>query len=187
MDSLASQVIVDILKTEMVLDSQAIWLREQNKVIPNDQKMYIAVGLVSAHTLSNITELKKISDAVEVEVNHVQQKEAIQIDIFSYDNEALLRNWEVIAALQSFYSQRRQEENNFKIFRIPQSFLDTSATEGGSTLKKYSITINCLVWYRKQKSGDYFDSFRTRVDDEATIGTDDPMAEFEINQGGIVP
>ena len=95
------------------------------------------------------------------------------------------RNWQVVAAMQSFYSQQQQELNNFKIFRIPQSFLNTSSAEGGSNINRFSITVPCFVWYRKDTIlnsplGDYYDDFTTRVDDEQTIGTDTPIAEFEI-------
>lgn len=128
----------------------------------------------------------------QIEVNEVQAREMVQIDIFSRSNAGITRNWEVIAALNSFYSQQVQEANNFKIFRLPQNWINTSSAEGSSILNRYTITIPCFVWYRKQKlltmnGGDYYDDFKARVDDAATIGTETPMIEFEINQEGIEP
>lgn len=200
---LASQVIIDILNAEMNMPPDSVWLRQQNKTIKGDNGLYIAVGLVSAQTIGNVTEMDTfdIEGAFDVnsfdelsfqegevgiyEVNRVQQQEAIQIDIMSSadSNLAMLRNWEVIAALQSFYSQQQQEANNFKIFRIPRSFVDTSSAEGGSMLQRFTITIMAFVWYSKQKAfGDYYDDFTTRVDDEKTIGTASPLLEFEITE-----
>jgi hypothetical protein len=179
---IASQIIANILTEEMNMPANSVWLRDQNKTIPNDNGLYIAVGMTSAQTIGNVTEVQTISDT-QYEVNMLQQRETIQIDIFasSETNQALFRNWEVIAALQSLYSQQQQELNNFKILRIPNSFLDTSSAEGGSVLQRYSITIMALVWYRKQKLlGTYYDDFTVRCDDEKTIGTDNPMLEFEI-------
>lgn len=189
-ESLASQVIIDILNEEMDMPPNAVWLREQNRTIPNDNGLYMAVGLVGAQTIGNTTEMQTLTNPAtnapaQYEINTVQQQEAIQIDILSsaVNNYAMLRNWEVIAALQSFYSQQLQEQNNFKIFRIPRSFVDTSSAEGGSMLQRFSITIMAFVWYRKQKLfGDYYDDFTVRVDDEKTIGTGSPLIEFEITE-----
>lgn len=193
--SLASQVIVDILNHEMNMPKNSVWLREQNRTIPNDNQLYIAVGLVSAQTIGNVTEMQSLINPAtnlpdEYEVNMVQQQEAIQIDILSSatNNYALFRNWEVIAALQSFYSQQLQEKNHFKIFRIPRSFVDTSSAEGGSMLQRFTITIVAFVWYRKQKlMGDYYDDFTVRADDEKTIGTTHPLLEFEITESTPPP
>jgi hypothetical protein len=207
---LAAQVIIDILNSEMNMPPNSVWLREQNRTIPNDDGLYIAVGLVGAQTLGNVTEMQTIDtigngafqanafnlDAFQngypqqFEVNQLQQQEAIQIDIFSSakNNLALFRNWEVIAALQSFFSQQQQEANSFKIFRIPRSFVDTSSAEGGSMLQRFTITIMAFVWYRKQKAmGDYYDDFTVRVDDENTIGNVTPLLEFEITENTPPP
>lgn len=201
-ESLAAQVIIDILNSEMNMPANSIWLRQQNRTIPNDNGLYIAVGLVSAQTVGNTTEMDTLVNPAtglpaQYEINTVQQQEVIQIDILSSATDpatgkptsyAMLRNWEVIAALQSFYSQQLQEKNNFKIFRIPRSFIDTSSAEGGSMLQRYTIVVTCFVWYRKQKLfNDYYDDFTVRADDEKTIGTATPLLEFEIDQSTPPP
>lgn len=172
---LASQVIIDILNQEMSMPANCVWLRQQNRTIPNDNRLYIAVGLVGAQTIGNVTTMLSTDEPAEYQVNNVMQQEAIQIDLLSNasSNLAMLRNWEVVAALQSFYSQQQQELNNFKIFRVPRSFVDTSSAEGGSMLQRYSITIMAFVWYRKQKllnspQGDYYDDFTQEVIDDET-------------------
>lgn len=177
---LASQVIIDILNNEMSMPKNSVWLRQQNKSIPNDNGLYIAVGLISAQTIGNVTTMQTLTNPAtnqpaQYEVNQVMQQEAIQIDLLSsaVNNYAMLRNWEVVAALQGFYSQQQQELNNFKIFRMPRSFLDTSSAEGGSMLQRYSITIMAHVWYRKQTLlnpplGDYYNDFTQRVIDDQT-------------------
>ena len=175
----------------MNMPANSVWLRDLNRTIPNDNGLYIVTGLTSARTLSNTVEMKLI-DSVESQVSTVQQLETIQIDIISNSINAMTRSHEVIMAMQSFYSQQVQEKYNFKIFRIPMLFTDTSAAEGGGILKRYTISIYCLVWYRKVKAmvttlGDYYDDFTQRVDDEASIGTPNGIIEFEINSGGIVP
>lgn len=193
MRRLTAQVIVDILKQEMCLADDAVWVRNQNVLIPNDTGLYIIVGMRESYPIANVTKMTTVQNGNDVDayqVCEITQREIIQIDIVSRSNAALLRNWEVTAALQSFYSQQQQELNNFKIFRIPRSFVDSSESEGPAQLNKYSISIACFVWYRKTTQltsplGDYYDDFTTRVDDENTIGTDTPLLEFEINSTGV--
>lgn len=177
----AAQIIVDIMVNQLQLNTQQVWLREQNRTIPNDNQLYIAVGLVSAQTISNNAYFKK-DDISSNEIDVVIQQEVIQIDVLSSakSNLALMRNWEVIAALQSFYSQGQQDKYQFKIFRIPRNLIDTSSAEGGSMLQRYSITVICHVWYSKTQTIDYFNDFNVRVDDEKTIGTDEGIVDFEV-------
>lgn len=236
MNSLSSQVIADILVNELALPNANVFLRDQNRKIPNDTGVYIAVGIVAAYPMSNISYLRQTTpqdwDAengfwdidgeiydtagqpirwdltgqtwdqpnqlydqvapLQIEVSEVQVKEMVQIDFLSRSNDGIFRNWEVVAALQSFYAQQQMEANNFKIFRIPQNWINTSSAEGGSIINRYTITFPVFVWYRKQKvlttdGGDYYDDFHQRVDNDRTIGTPTPMIEFEINQEGIEP
>lgn len=195
MNQLSSQIIVNIINHEMCMPPNSVWLRDQNRLIPNDNGLYIVVGIVSAFTVANnVYMVEETVDMITAEhqINEVVQQENIQIDVLSRSNDALIRNWEVIAAMQSFYAQQQQEANQFKIFRIPHSFLDTSSAEGGSTLNRYTIVMPCMVLYRKDRvlslpSGDYYDDFTQRVDDAHTIGTDDPMVEFEITADTPAP
>ena len=192
---IAPQFIVDIIASEMDLPVNSVWVSDENKVIPNDNGLYVSVGLSDSQIMSSSAYLaEQTVDSVDsvVEINQVNARENIQIDIFSKSTDAKTRHWEVVAALQSFYAQQNQEKNNWKIARIPIQFLNTSSAEGGSMINRFTIAFSCLVWYRKQKTltvldGDYYDDFTTRVDDEQTIGTDTPLIEFEITSEGILP
>lgn len=276
MNKLASQIIVDILNRSMKMPANSVWLRDQNRLIPNDKGLYIDVGIVQSYTMSNVTTIRDGSPletydqlgqtwdpkpvngfdsgvtydsgesydqqpnseydanpvenydvpgqtfdvpgqtwdaqvAATTEVNKLQMREDIQIDIWSRSNAAIYRNWEVIAAIQSIYAQQQMELFNFKIFRVPRSMINTSSAEGSAQLNRYTITISCFVWYVKEtllttNGGDYYDDFHQRVDVEKTIGTqvdqydqqgatwdsgqtfdEPPPITFEINQEGIVP
>lgn len=187
-EALASQVIIDILNHEMSMPENTVWLREQDRTIPNDNGLYMCVGLTSARSIGIVAEtFQKIDPDTNIltfyETDNVQQQEAIQIDIMSSPTQSLAmkRNWEILAALGSIYSKQQQEKSNFKICRIPRNFADTSSAEGGSMLQRYSITIICLVWYRKTKQVDYFDDFTVKVNDDKSIETDTPIIEFEID------
>ncbi len=188
MDSLPAQIIASVIRHEMQLGEEAVWLRDQDRQIPQDNGLYVVVGMVSSIPTANATRMEGVvvdDETIEHQISEVQLLENIQIDIFSNSNESLMRSWEIIAALQSFYCQQLQETNYFKIFRMPRSFIDTSSAEGGSILKRYTLVFACQTWYRKDvvfstPLGDYYDDFTTRVDDEKTIGNTDPLFDFQI-------
>lgn len=212
MDKTAEQYIIDVLKQQLGLTDNQIWLRWQTRTVPNENGLYVVVGMVDSRPVSAQSYIEErenrparilaengdflitengdyLSDESEIffrefEVQRVQTMDTIQIDIFSRDNSALLRRFEVMAALRSFQSQQIQEKNFFKISRLPASFLNTSGAEGGSNLNRFTLTFNCFVWFEKstelpQLSG-WFDDFRTRVDDHNTIGQPNGLIEFEI-------
>ena len=49
MDTLVSQVIINILQQEMSVRSDRIWIRDQNRNIPGDNGLFIIVGMIDAH------------------------------------------------------------------------------------------------------------------------------------------
>ncbi len=192
---LTAQLIINILTQEMQLHPDQIWVEDQTRKIPDGKGLFLTVGMADDRPISNTTYMESQTvDAVTTqhEINKVIASEDMQIDIFSRSNEATFRRMEIIMALQSIYAQQIQELYNFKIFKIPRSFVKTSAAEGGSNLNRYTITVPCFVWYIKDKVlatplGDYYDDFTTRVDDENTIGTNTPLIEFEITPDSPPP
>lgn len=187
MKQLAEQIIVDIIKNEMELADDRVFIRDQNLKFNYDTNLYVIVGMISEQPFSSTNETVPYLDTFgNPQIKQVQQvitQEFVQIDILSRNTDAIFRRWEILAALSSIYAQQKQEENSFRIFRITQSFNNTSGSEGGSNLNKFSITVPCHVWYRKEKeikSNDYYDDFTQRVDTEQTIGTPHGIVEFEI-------
>lgn len=182
----SARIIIMLLKQEMSLTDSQIWLTNQNKKLSNDDDLYLTAGMVDSQVISNNRIIEDQGDSGLYESQIVTLRENIQIDIFSKSNDAEFRRWEVIAALQSVYSQQLQEENQFKIFRIPSSFLNTSGAEGGSNINRFSVIVPCHVWYKKTKlidtpSGDIFTKFPARVDDEETISEDSGLFDMNLS------
>lgn len=189
MNKTTEQIIVDIMLHEMGFPESSVWLRDENKVIPKDDALYMMVGMIGApQVIGAIGRTEPYTPPapapqIEVlkEIQEMTTQENIQIDLFSRSDEARMRRAEPILALRSIYSQQMQELYRFKIFALPSSFVNTSSAEGGSQIKRFSITMACHVWYRKEKiptGYDYYDDFDTRVDDEKTIGTENGIIEF---------
>src|SRR5580698_9050980 len=148
MNPIAEQIIVNILNEELNLPADHCWIRNQNKVIPPFEDLFIVVGMTDSKVIGN----DNILNAENLtETQNVITIDNIQIDMLSRNLEALTRRWEVIAALQSYYSEQLQEKYNFRIYQIPHSFTNTSFAEGGSQLNRYTIVIPCQVWYSKIK------------------------------------
>jgi hypothetical protein len=180
----AEQIIVDIISQGMALPKDTIWVRDENHIIPPDKRLYIVVGMVDSQVLSN-TNTVVPTDAGMTQKFTVQTVDRMQIDIFSASEEAMFRRWEVLAALTSVYSIQQQEKYNIQLAPIPRNFINTTSTEGGSRLKKFSIVVSASVWYYKETildstNGDYYNQFATRVDDEQTIGQTNGLIEFNI-------
>jgi len=177
-------ILVDIVKQEMALADTSIWIANQNKKIPNDDGLYVTVGMIDGRVLANNKTTIPTSGGMS-EIQKVVMLENIQIDILSKSNNAILRRYELLTSISSVYSQQQQEKFGFKIFKIPASFINASSAEGGSNLNRFSMVIPCHVWYNKMKAiptinGDYYNDFTHRVDDAKSIETDTGIIEFEI-------
>lgn len=183
--TISEEIIVDIMRSELLLSDNHVWIRNQNRTIDIDNDLYVVVGMVDSKIISNVNTITPTATGM-TELQQVSMRENIQIDIFSKTNDASLRRAEVLAALQSFYSKQKQEENNFKIFQIPTTFVNASSAEGGSNINRFTIVIACHALFSKEKvlqsdSGDYFDEFKTRFDNEDTVGTPNGLFEFTEN------
>lgn len=185
MNPLAEQIIVNILKTKMNLADNQVFIRDQNKMIPPNNGLHIAVGMIDAQVLSVVNSTTATYDGMS-ELIQAVMRENIQIDILSRSTEALYRRAEVLLALRSEYSEQQQEEYQFSIFAIPSSFVNTSSAEGGSYINRFTLTIACHTMSRSDNAltapYDYYNDFRTRADDESTIGTENGLFEFEIKE-----
>jgi len=192
MNKEVEKIIVDILVNELDLPETynngipSVVIGSQNFPLGNVEDLQIVVSNVDTTIISNKNELE-VSNADDTtpgtERQTISAIETIQIDMFSKDNSARQRRVEVLMALQSYYSKEMQEMYQFKIFKIPSTFINTTSAEGGSQLNRFTINFLCSTWYEKIKNfSDYYEKFPARVDNENTINKDDGMLEFEIDE-----
>lgn len=186
MNKRTEQVIIDIITQQLGLAPAQIWVRNQDRKIPADDGLYVVVGMVDASPISSTSSTTSTEDGM-IETQKVIMVENIQVDLFSRSLDALDKRWEIMTALKSVYAQQAQEANYFKIYRMPRSFLNTSDTEGGSRLNRFTLTFPCQVWYKKEipltlAGRDYYNDFDTRVDDATTIAEDEGLIEFNIKE-----
>ena len=184
-------ILIDILSRELELPL-VYGKDKKNNDIPvfvrgfNDAKLgkikelQIVVTELNKKVMSSNSKIDFTVDP-PIERQSVQLSSFIQIDLVSKNRDAVNRGWEVITGLTSNYSKRMQEKYNLKIFKIPQSFNNTSGAEGGSNLNRYTIVISSFIWQYKEKIlTEYFNSFQTKADNENSLGNG---TGIEIEEG----
>lgn len=172
------EYIVDIIRNEMQLDQQHIWIQAQNrKIPPNTDDLFVVVGCVDFKPISSKSYFKEIYDSgdagsVCVENQILYGRANIQVDIFSRSNEARIRRGEILMALNSFYSKGVQDKKQFKIFELPSSFINLSGLAGGSDINRFAIRFYAMISEEKTKSSDYYDTFNAEIHSESEQGVD---------------
>lgn len=172
------KILVDIIQKEMNLPENygkihgdiipCVTIYAQNIKLFNTEKLQITVKTLTAREYSNRIEYipDENNEGGLIEVQDINQSRMMQIDVYSRNNEARQRFWEVSTALKSTYAQQLQDLYNFKIGTITND-INLSGLDGGSDVNRYTLTFNVLVHYQKSKPIDYYDKFQTDIYTEA--------------------
>lgn len=155
------EYIVDIIRNEMNLNQQNIWIHSQNrKIPPQSQELYVTVGCVDFLPISSKSRFNPDNDT---EIQTVYGRASVQIDILSRSREARIRRAELLMALNSYYSKEIQDKYQFRIFELPQRFINTSSLEGGSEINRFSLVIRAMISEDKVKTTSYYDTFNAEI------------------------
>ena len=186
------KIIVDLIRKYLVLPENygfdadgneipTVVIRGQNVKLFNTPNLQITVSTISTNTFANRCEHfeeTKIIDNIQVTKYYervcVNEQRQMQVDVYSKNNEARQRFWEVQASLTSTYSQQLQDKYQFRISKMSNTF-NTSGLEGGSDINRFTIRFNCLSWHEKVTPIDYYDTFRTQARTETN-----QFADFTI-------
>lgn len=179
---------VQILKSILELSNEQIWIGSQNVKILNTDGLFVIVSVVDAEVLSNTSRFEysrqlpaefktatnyplweallinvqpKIGFLIEEPTNVIETviKYNVQVDLVSKDNSARDIRGKALGAFASFYSQKIQEQYQFRIFPISSVFINTTELEGGSQLNRFTIIIPSLYLERNTANTDYYDTF----------------------------
>jgi len=164
------EYIVDIIRNDMGLDQQHVWIQSQNrKIPPNSNDLFVVVGCVDFKPISSKSYFDHNTDS---ERQVVYGRAQIQVDIFSRSNEARIRRSEVLMALNSFYSKGVQDKKQFKIFELPSSFTNLSGLAGGSDINRFALRFYAMISEVKEKSSSYYDTFNAEIHSESESGVE---------------
>ena len=170
------KILVDIIKHELNLPDNygttsngdvipSVIIYGQNIKLFNTDKLQVTVKTVNSKDYSNRSELKEI-DGNFCEIQDINQSRMMQIDVYSRNNDARDRFWEVTAALKSNYAQWQMDLYNFKIGTIANS-MNLSGLDGGSDINRFSVSFNVLIHFQKITIIDYYDKFETTLNTES--------------------
>lgn len=154
----ALTLICDIIKTSMELESDQVFLWDQKFNIPDDQRLYVTIGILSCKPFANTREYVPITGGLE-ELLSVNMQATLSVDIFSRGPDARDRKEEILLALGSTYSQQQQERFGFYVAPIPNGFVNLSAIEGAAIPYRFNISVNVQYQISKTPSVDYYDDF----------------------------
>lgn len=195
------KILVDIIKHELNLPDNygkttnndiipSVIIYGQNIKLFNTDKLQATVKTVSQRVYSNRSEFienpdPKGEDDVYLEVQDINESRLMQIDVYSRNNEARERFWEVEMALKSVYAQQMMDLYNFKIGTIPNA-QNLSGVDGGSDINRFSISFNVITHQHKETPIGYYDKFKATLNNEegkfAEIATDGYDEEQDNNE-----
>ena len=168
------EFIVKIIRTELGLSQNNIWIQSQNrKIPPESEELYCVVGCTNFRPISSKSRYNSLTDKEE---QTVYGRADVQVDLMSRSNEARVRRAEVLMALNSFYSKNLQDENCFRIFELPAFFHNTSGLQGGSDINRFTLVIPTMISETKVKSTDYYDTFNATVTSQEKTDVSMPVS-----------
>lgn len=159
----ALELFCDIIRSEMSLEDDQVYLYNQKFTIPTDSRIYIAVGILNLKPFGNTLDFVD-GDAIQ----SVNMMATLSINLLSRSFDGLYRKEEVLMAVQSIYSQSQQEINGFNIARVPTGFANLSEEDGAAIPFRFNITLNMQYTIKKVKEVPYYDTF-----EEPEITTED--------------
>ncbi len=152
------KVILDIIKTEMDLDDERILIYNQKWILPNTDDIFVYLNYVSEDIIANNTYYEdRVGGFYEVQT--LNKRDVIGINIFSRNNTARTRKDEILMALTSTYAQQQSEKYSIKIAEIPMAFNDVSSVEAAAMLNRYNANIGVFSSIVKEKVVDYYTTF----------------------------
>ena len=195
MNKEVEKILVDLIKTYLALPDNygldkdgneipTVVIRGQNVKLFNTPHLQVTVSTLSTNVFANRREHFETlvnGNLVYNERVCINEQRQMQVDVYSRNNEARQRFWEVQAALNSDACMQLQDKYQFRISKMSNSF-NTSGLEGGSDINRFSIRFNCLTWQEKITPIEYYDSFRTQARDSNT----NIFADFTIHNNEII-
>lgn len=153
------ELFCDVIRTEMGLDPDQVYIYNQ-KISPIvDSRLYIAVGINSDKYFGNTNKFEPTIAGMD-EVQTVNCMSNLSLDIVSRNDDARNRRSEIVLALNSKYSQNQQELNSFNIGKIPGVFTNLSKEEGAAIPFRFNINVNVQYFEKKVRPVAYFDVFQ---------------------------
>lgn len=154
----ALSLVCDIIKNQMGLADDQVYLWNQKFDITPDSRLYVVIGIIACKPFGNVN-FQDGSGSGLASIQSLNMLATLSIDIFSRSTEALTRKEEVIMALKSNYAESQQEINSFGLGVLPTGFVNVSDEQGSAILYRFNISINLQYTVSKTQAVDYYDNY----------------------------
>ena len=162
------QIFVDIIKRYMNLPNDygytqsgnlipCVTIANQNIKLFNTDKLQITVKTVSSEVYASRSDFKEVENGF-IETVYLNEKKTMQVDIYSKNNDARERYFEVTASLRSYIAQEQEDYYGFKIGEIAKT-INLSGLDGSADISRYTVTFSVLTHDKKETFVDYYDKF----------------------------
>ena len=172
------QILVELIQNYMDLPANygvdefgneipCVSIRAQNIKLFNTDKLQITVSTISNKIYSSRCEYfeKEVEgEKLLFERLDTNERRNMQVDVYSRNNDAMLRFNEVQLALTSTTAEMFMDTYQFKIGKISEVH-NLSGLEGGSDINRYTVRFDCLIWQQKEKAVPFYNDFKTDLYD----------------------
>lgn len=159
-------IVADIIQTFMSLTDDQVIIYNQDFKLPETSGLFILLqrGIATPYSVTN--KFIPADEGMEGGQESITslRKENYIINVFSKNDEARLREWEVSLALNSNFSKNQQGEYQFQIAKVNESSVNVSELEGAGMLNRFAINITLLAHYNKTIDTVYYDDFTNQID-----------------------
>ena len=147
-------LVAEIIRRELDLHSNQVYIYNQEFKIPPDERLYISVGIGTLKPFGNIKTRDSLTDQT---VHHINMQAMLDINIMSKSEDALDRKEEVLMAFQSDYGQNQQTTNGFYIAPITTNLTNLSNIEGSSIPYRFHFSMNIQYLVEKRQGFEYYE------------------------------
>lgn len=142
------RLVCEIIQNQLGLANGRVWIWDQKIMEPTDSAMYIPIQVMSTKVFGVSNKFDGVSES---QVQSVNSRALLSIDIKSRSTEAYDRKEEVVMALSSQYAETQQESNSFSIFQVPsQELVNIGELDGAAIPYRFNITV--AIQYSKVKT-----------------------------------
>lgn len=154
-------LVADLIKTGLGLSRDQVYLFDQKFNVPNDSRLYVAIGVQSCRPFGNRPRYDGggSAEAALTAVQSVNMLATISLDVLSRSTEALYRKEQVLLALTSPYAQRQMALNSFFVAPLSTGFVNLSLVEGPAIPYRFQILVSLQYFTRLAGPTEYFDQF----------------------------
>jgi hypothetical protein len=159
--------IGDIIKNQLSLSADQIYLYNQKFTIPSDLRTYYVLGLTSSKVYGSSLDYEDRGETDLTEIVNQNVQAIVTIDILSKATLPIEEQNNVLSALRGTYSQQMQHKYSFMIAMLPQNITPIIEEQGAAIPYRFNFPI--VVQYARtwEKGVDSYKNFSHTILEES--------------------